>query len=264
MPRLSAHDLYCALKRMKEIPASGRRLWRELCTQTPGSIQELRIRLRGLRKGASMKRLAVLAVCFAVAGYLFGDLVQATGAMRTEAQEILKSKSEGDAALPKAKVRRVGSKTSEVAPRDGEEAEAALVANEDLPPEIRKAREQGAKARQDQLKEILYNLKHGIGVAKDRGWGMGGPYFPMGSFVQPREKPVRLAAGTFSMAAPFDVAGPLSGALQIGPGDPSVVPHQRFVENISPPIPEPGTWALLILGFAALAWRLKSQRRLSA
>ena len=209
-----------------------------------------------------MKRLALMAVFCAIAGYLLGDVMRATGAESRDAKEILDSKSQTEEARPKP--RRVGTGTVELSPRD--EDEQQLTQDENLPEDIRKAREQGAKARDRQLKEILYNLRHGIGIAKDRGWAMGGPYFPIGPdflHVRPREKPVQMAAGTFVIPSPYAVAGPLQYGFLIGPGDATIVPHDQLVETfpVTPAIPEPETWSLLILGFGALALRMKRMRR---
>ncbi|MFO1186617.1 MAG: PEP-CTERM sorting domain-containing protein [Alphaproteobacteria bacterium] len=141
---------------------------------------------------------------------------------------------------------------------------------ENVPAAIRKAREQGAKAREKAVQETIINEMLGK-YAKDRGWGQGGPYFPLGSNllnVKPREKPIRTAS-TYEMgpafaAMPLSVANPITSSL-FGPGEPGSPPHQSFLETFQNPfipvVPEPATWAMFILGFWALALGALRRRR---
>lgn len=213
-----------------------------------------------------MKRLAIMAVCSAIAGWLLGDMMRANGAEHQYAEEILAAKDAPVVAKPKP--RHLGKNTVVLAPRD--EDDDQITNDENLPEDIRRARQLGAKARARAMAEIIYNVKHGL-VSKDGGWGMGGPYFPLGADLlrlRPRERPVLMAAvpGSFGSyylpGTPFSVADPINEPFLLGPGDPTVNPHVRLIEDFLPPVvPEPATWSLLILGFGALGWRMSLVRR---
>ena len=75
------------------------------------------------------------------------------------------------------------------------------------------------------------------------------------------------ALGSYYMpGSPFSVPTSPGYFPLIGPGDPSVIPHARLVEDfiVTPSIPEPSSWMLLILGFGVLGWRMSLVRRRAA
>ncbi len=176
-----------------------------------------------------MKRLIVMAVCSAIAGWLLGDMLRASGAERQYAEEILASKD--IPVTPKAKPRHVGNRTTVIAPRDEEDQQAD---DANLPDDIRNARLLGAKARTPRAAGA--RLQRQARPHRQGQWlGHGRSVLPArrGSPARASARaPVRMAAvpgsfGTYSYmpGSPFSVAEPLGYAYLFGPGDPSVTPH---------------------------------------
>jgi hypothetical protein len=215
-----------------------------------------------------MRRVFLLAAMCAVLGWIVGDLMRVSHAERAGAFGALGAKADHVASNLLGKLLTGGTRVR--GEREGKLAQAA----EDVPGSIRKAREQGAKARERAVQEMIINEKLG-GFAKDHGWAQGGPYFPLGADlmkVQPRARP-QLAAvpgglRTYELGGPF-AATPLSvpdpvGTFPFGPGNPATPPHLNIVESFgssTPVVPEPATWLMLILGFWGLAWRTQRVRR---
>jgi len=130
-------------------------------------------------------------------------------------------------------------------------------ADHELPPEIIDARTKGQRAREKAIKEAIGKI-----FPKEGDWGVGGPVFPIRAAL-PRQRPVQVAEIPTTAIydfSPLPAVAPPSNPW-ISPGDPNI-PEHFLPGNIfgSGPVPEPTTWALMIIGFAALALRLKARR----
>lgn len=242
------------------------RLLKTIRAQAPELLERVRkFDVRRFAQGGAARRFLLLAAMCAAIGWIAGDLMRESRAERAYSRSALDAVVGGGGSESDGKL--VSGTTLMFTARG--DSEEMLVA-ENVPAAIRKAREQGAKARERAVQEAIVNEMLGK-YAKDRGWGQGGPYFPLGSNlmnVTPREKPIRTAS-SYEMAPaftamPMSVANPLTSSL-FGPGNPGSPLHQTFLETfpnpLIPVVPEPSTWALLIVAFWALALRLRHVRR---
>jgi len=194
---------------------------------------------------ARVKHLYLSALLVLLVGWIVGEVTTPSAAERLDSAVAYAHKHASK------DYRTIGDGTIEIAANQ----------DHDLPPEIIDARTKGQQAREKAIKEAIGKI-----FPKEGDWGMGGPIFPMKVAI-PQERPVQLAEVPTTAIYDFSplpaVASPSNPWLN--PGDPNV-PEHFLPGNIfgSSPTPEPSTWALMIIGFWALALRLKGRRKARA
>jgi hypothetical protein len=242
------------------------RLWDVIRASVPAWVRGAQnFDVKRFVKGGALRRALLLAALCAGLGWIVGDLMRGSRAERAYSRSVIDTI--GDHSESGSKGKLVGGGTYIAGHGAGDEE---LVA-ENVPNAIRKARAQGAKARENAVRETILNEKLGK-YAKDHGWAQGGPYFPLGADllkVKPRARPQLATASTYEMAPefaalPLSVPDPVGGRSLFGPGVPGALPSPVFTESSSflpaPQVPEPASWALLVLGFWALALRIRRRR----
>ena len=198
------------------------------------------------REGRGLKQLYVSALLVLLVGWVVGEMTAPSAAERLD-----QSIAQAHRHLTK-NYRELGSGTIEVASnlRDA-------TSDRNLPPEVIDARTRGQQAREMAMKEAIGKI-----FPKEGDWGMGGPVFPV-KVARPQQRPVEVASVPNTAIYDFSPlpAGAPPGNPLFGPGDPNQYPHITFPDNFAnTPTPEPSTWALMIIGFAGLALRLRARR----
>ncbi|MFZ1988414.1 MAG: PEP-CTERM sorting domain-containing protein [Alphaproteobacteria bacterium] len=193
------------------------------------------------RENRRLKQLYLSVVLVLLMGWIAGEVTAPSAAERLDDAVAYAHKHAAKG------YRSIGGGTIEIASNE----------DHDLPPEIIDARTKGQQAREKAIKEAIGKI-----FPKEGDWGVGGPVFPMRAAL-PRARPVQVAEIPTTAIydfSPLPAVAPPSNPW-IGPGDPNI-PEHFLPGNIfgSSPTPEPTTWALMIIGFAALALRLKARR----
>jgi len=220
-------------------------------------IRSLVARLRSFSRRASgralfgehsgLKQLALTALAVLLIGWIVGEVTAPSAAERLD-ESIARSHHH----LAKDYT-DLGKGTIEIAANLKDDA-----SNRNLPPEIIDARTKGQQAREAAIRDAIGKV-----FPKEGNWGMGGPEFPL-KVALPQARPVETAEVPTTAIydfSPLPAVAPPSNPW-FGPGDPNVPQHFLPGDIFGPssPVPEPSTWALMILGFAAVALRLKASR----
>lgn len=216
-------------------------------------IRSLVARLRAFssrateRRGSSgLKQLGLTALLVLLIGWIVGEVTAPSAAERLN-DSIVQAHRHAT-----KDYKDIGGGTIEIAANLRDDT-----SDRSLPPEIIDARTKGQQAREAAIKDAIGKI-----FPKEGEWGMGGPIFPVKPAL-PKARPVEVASIPTTAIYDFSPlpAAAAPGNPWFGPGDPNIPRH--FLPGdifASSPTPEPSTWALMIIGFVALALRMRMRR----
>jgi len=204
-----------------------------------------------------MKQVYLFAILSMLAGWIIGDMIRPLDAHRLADTFTTQSSS----ASGEKAVKQLGAGTIEVAANLHD-----VKADKNLPDEVIDARTKAQIARERALKRALHKI-----FPQKGEMAMGGPFFPMTEFTgRPRPRPEILRTGldqpfintAFYSATPFPVFPGPGTTPWFAPGDPRTPPHMSWYDVFpgAATVPEPASWMTMILGFLALALRLRRRK----